>query len=121
MSDVVIAFHAELATTETATMRTLRGRLVGAKGGRDAMGVRTEEPWRAAVESCAVEAGDEEELDIDALRRQVRAEKAPLRESARLVSEIISQWEASRDDKTFAMRTRFFPSGVKIPGVKWTD
>jgi len=33
--------------------------------------VRTDESWRAAVESCAVEAGDDEELDIDTLRRQV--------------------------------------------------
>ena len=73
------------------------------------------------MESCVVEAGDEEELDLDALRKQVRDEKVPLRASAKIVEEIIQQWQTSKDDKTFAMRTRFFPSGVKIPGVKWTD
>ena len=103
------------------TMRTLRGRLLGASGPRDSAGVRTDEPWRAAVESCVVEAGDDEELDIDELRRQVRAEGRPLRESAEQVREIIEQWQRTKDDKTFAMRTRFFPGGVKIPGVKWTD
>ena len=62
-----------------------------------------------------------EELDLDALRRQVRQEGAPLSESAKQVREIIEQWSKSGDDKTFAMRTRFFPSGVKIPGGKWTN
>ena len=103
------------------TMRTLRGRLLGSTGSRDHVGVRTDEGWRAAVDSCVVEAGDEEELDLDALRKQVRDEKVPLRASAKIVEEIIQQWQTSKDDKTFAMRTRFFPSGVKIPGVKWTD
>ena len=51
----------------------------------------------------------------------MRDENVPLRSSAKLVQEIIQQWQTSRDDKTFAMRTRFFPSGVKIPGLKWTD
>ena len=37
------------------------------------------------------------------------------------IAKIIEEWEVTRDDKTFAMKTRFFPSGVKIPGVKWTD
>ena len=36
------------------------------------------------------------------------------------VAKIIEQWQATADDKAFAMKTRFFPSGVKIPGVKWT-
>ena len=79
-----------------------------------------EEAWRAEVESCVVESGDEEELDLDKLRQEVRKEAKPLSKGAKLVEEIIKQWEASKDDKTFAMRTRFFPSGVKIPGVKWT-
>ena len=103
------------------TMRTLRGRLLGAGGARDAAGVRVDEPWRADVESCVVESGDDEELDVEELRRQVRAEGKPLRESAEQVREIIEQWQRTKDDKTFAMRTRFFPGGVKIPGLKWTD
>ena len=37
-----------------------------------------------------------------------------------LQAEIIRSWEQTRSDYDFAMRTRFFPSGVKIPGVKWT-
>ena len=89
-------------------------------GPRDTAGVRTDEAWRAEVESCVVESGDEEELDLDKLRQEVRKEAKPLSKGAKLVEEIIKQWEASKDDKTFAMRTRFFPSGVKIPGVKWT-
>ena len=106
------------------TMRTLRGRLLAKQssggGPRDTAGVRTDEAWRAEVESCVVESGDEEELDLDKLRQEVRKEAKPLSKGAKLVEEIIKQWEASKDDKTFAMRTRFFPSGVKIPGVKWT-
>ena len=130
--------------------------------------------WRAAVESCAAEPGDDTEFDLDALRRQarplasdsdrspaishfrllkppppvpslrrhtlipfrslsshpcssssahrsqVRAEGVALSTAAAHVESIIREWEATKDDKTFAMKTRFFPSGVKIPGVKWT-
>ena len=78
------------------------------------------EPWRADVLSCVVEPGDDDAFDFEALRQQVRAEQPPLATDAKLVDEIIQQWKRTKDDKTFAMRTRFFPSGVKIPGVKWT-
>lgn len=118
------------------TMLTLRNRL------RDVQGLRSEDPpppgagpglgaggglsgrelkaWRAAVSSCAVEPGDDADFDLGALRREVRRENAPLSESAAHVDAIIKEWERTKDDKTFAMKTRFFPGGVKIPGVKWT-
>ena len=51
----------------------------------------------------------------------VRAEAPSLSKDAAAVAEIIGEWRRTADDKSFAMRTRFFPSGVKIPGVKWTD
>ena len=51
----------------------------------------------------------------------VRAEAPTLRKDAAAVAEIIGEWRRTADDKSFAMRTRFFPSGVKIPVVKWTD
>ena len=76
---------------------------------------------RARVRSCVEEAGDDEALDIDALRAAVRAEAPTLSKDAAAVAEIIGEWRRTADDKSFAMRTRFFPSGVKIPGVKWTD
>ena len=79
------------------TMWTLRHRL-----GIPEDGTR----WRAAVESCVVEAGDEGELDLDALRRKVRAEGAELSKDAAAVNEIITNWQATGDDKAFAMRTR---------------
>ena len=78
-------------------------------------------PKPTCVDSKFVEPGDEEELDLNELRRQVRAEGQPLSESARQVQDIIEQWQRTKDDKTFAMRTRFFPKGDKIPGLKWTD
>ena len=80
-----------------------------------------DEPWRAAVESCVVEAGDDGDFDLGALRRQVRAEPPTLSRDAGDMEYILREWEQSRDDKTFAMKTRFFPSGVKLAGVKWTD
>ena len=51
----------------------------------------------------------------------MRAEAPTLSKDAAAVAEIIGEWRRTADDKSFAMRTRFFPSGVKIPGVKWTD
>ena len=97
-------------------MRTLRRRLkLGDAAASEA------EPWRAAVESCLVEDGDEAAFDLGALRRQVRAETLTLSQDASDMESILREWELGRDDKTFAMKTRFFPSGVKIPGVKWTD
>ena len=70
-------------------------------------------------------AGDEEELDLDALRAETRREMAAgaftLSKNASLVADIIADFARTHDDKEFAMKTRFFPSGVKIPGVKWTD
>ena len=116
-------------------MWTLRRRLKLADAPRG-------DEWRPPVESCVREAGDEKELDLDKLRHEVRAEiarggeaklsegsgkvqgrggEAKLSEAAAAVEGIIQEWERTRDDKEFAMRTRFFPSGVKIPGVKWTD
>ena len=94
------------------TMMALRRRLPGAVA---------EEGWRARVRSCVEEAGDDEALDIGALRAAVRAEAPTLSKDAAAVAEIIGEWRRTADDKSFAMRTRFFPSGVKIPGVKWTD
>ena len=40
---------------------------------------------------------------------------------AAAVERILDDWRRTADDKDFAMKTRFFPLGVKIPGVKWTD
>jgi hypothetical protein len=96
------------------TMRTLRGRL-GAGAGRGAG-----DQWRADVSSCVTEMGDDAGFDLDALRRQVHAEASPLSRAAAHVEAIIKEWQRTRDDKTLAMKTRFFPSGIKIPGVKWT-
>jgi len=76
--------------------------------------------WRARGRSCVEEPGDEAELDLDALRAQVRAEGVSLSKDATDVATIISDWQRTGDDKEFAMKTRFFPGGVKIPGVKWT-
>lgn len=67
-----------------------------------------------------MQAGDDDDFDLGALRRQVRSESVQLSESAAHVDAIIREWERTHDDKTFAMKTRFFPGGVKIPGVKWT-
>ena len=43
-----------------------------------------------------------------------------LSKDAKDMADIIADWQRTGDDKEFAMKTRFFPSGVKIPGVKWT-
>ena len=52
---------------------------------------------------------------------QVRAEGVQLSADAAAVERILDDWRRTADDKDFAMKTRFFPLGVKIPGVKWTD
>ena len=89
------------------TMRTLRSRLPGHAGGTAGGGAGgAREPWRADVSSCVTEAGDEDALDIDALRRAVRAEAAPLSIDAAHIDAIIRDWQATKDDKTFAMKTR---------------
>jgi len=97
------------------TMWALRARLENRTGAR----------WRAPLDSCVQVAGDEEELDLDALRAETRREMAAgafaLSKNASLVADIIADFARTHDDKEFAMKTRFFPSGVKIPGVKWTD
>jgi len=72
------------------------------------------------VETCIQQPGDDADFDIDALRRQVRAKGEKLSKDAAAVAEIIAEWQSSGDDKKFAMRTRFFPEGNRIPGVKWT-
>ena len=54
------------------------------------------------------------------MRAQVRSEVVRLSKDAADMAAIISDWQKTGDDLTFAMKTRFFPSGVKIPGVKWT-
>ena len=64
--------------------------------------------------------GDDEELDLDRLRAEVRAKGVQLSKNASEVAKIIADWQRTGDDKEFAMKTRFFPSGIKIPGVKWT-
>ena len=87
------------------TMRTLRRRLSSGKGKSI-----VEEPWRSDVESCIVMAGDDQEFDLDALRAEVRRDAQPLSADAVAVDGILREWQASRDDKTFAMKTRFFPS-----------
>ena len=88
---------------------------------RDRLGLPSNESWRArSSQSCVEEPGDEAELDLDALRAQVRAEGVSLSKDAADVAAIISDWQATGDDLKFAMKTRFFPGGVKIPGVKWT-
>ena len=101
------------------TMRALRVRLGGGGGGEPVDAAA--EPWRAAVESCTIEVGDDGEFDLDSLRRQVRTRDVALSADALAMEGILREWEQSRDDKAYAMKTRFFPSGVKIPGVKWTD
>ena len=97
----------------------------GGGGGGGSGGDGTGGGWRAPVDSCVQMAGDEEELDLDALRAETRREMAAgafaLSKNASLVADIIADFARTHDDKGFAMRTRFFPSGVKIPGVKWTD
>ena len=101
-------------------MRALRLRIRRASSSGEAPSA-AHEPWRATVESCVVKAGDDDNtFDLGALRRDVLAEGATLSTDAAATAEIIEQWQRSGDDKTFAMRTRFFPAGVKIPGVKWT-
>ncbi|KAL1511476.1 hypothetical protein AB1Y20_006274 [Prymnesium parvum] len=92
-------------------MWTLRRRLGLSDDGDD---------WRASVETCIQQPGDDADFDIDALRRQVRAKGEKLSKDAAAVAEIIAEWQSSGDDKKFAMRTRFFPEGNRIPGVKWT-
>ena len=87
---------------------------------RHRLGLPGNESWRAHGRSCVEEAGDEAELDLDALRAQVRAEGVSLSKDAADVASIITDWQRTGDDKEFAMKTRFFPGGVKIPGVKWT-
>jgi len=88
---------------------------------RDRLGLPSNESWRArSSQSCVEEPGDEAELDLDALRAQVRAAGVSLSKDAADVAAIISDWQATGDDLKFAMKTRFFPGGVKIPGVKWT-
>lgn len=99
------------------TMRTLRLRLRKDAAERGSH----VEPWQADVTSCVRQAGDEDSLDLNQLREQVRSENLVLSEDAAAMEHIIKEWAASHDDKTFAMKTRFFPSGVKIPGKKWTD
>eukprot|EP00965_Chrysotila_dentata_P157681 5208579-Pleurochrysis_carterae.AAC.1 len=96
------------------TMWTLRRRLAGASGDSSS--------WMADVSSCVSLHGDEAELDLDAIRAEVLAEgDVFLSEDARAVLDILSEWASTRDDRTFAMRTRYFPSGVKPPGAgQWT-
>lgn len=77
-------------------MRTFRQRL----------GIAENTSWRAPVSSCVTMPGDDADLDIDSLRRAVRAEGLNLSHDAATVAEIISQWQATGDDKMFAMRTR---------------
>ena len=97
----------------------------GGGGGGGSGGDGTGGGWRAPLDSCVQMAGDEEELDLDALRAETRREMAAgafaLSKNASLVADIIADFARTHDDKEFAMKTRFFPSGVKIPGVKWTD
>ena len=64
------------------TMRTLRRRLKLGGGVGDSAASEAE-PWRAAVESCLVEDGDEAAFDLGALRRQVRAETPTLSQDAK--------------------------------------
>ena len=100
-----------------STMWALRKRLQ--LGGAAAGGAN--ESWRARGQASCVELpGDEAELDLDALRAHVRAEGVQLSKDAKDMADIIADWQRTGDDKEFAMKTRFFPSGVKIPGVKWT-
>ena len=102
-------------------MITLRNRLTAqSRSAGSGLSGREVDFWRAAVNSCSAEPGDDADLDLDALRRQVRSEGVTLSPEAAHVEAIIREWEQTKDDKTFAMKTRFFPSGVKIPGVKWT-
>ena len=109
------------------TMWALRARLDNRTGSSSsaADGTGAGSGWRAPVDSCVQMAGDEEELDLDALRAETRREMATgafaLSKNASLVADIIADFARTRDDKEFAMKTRFFPSGVKIPGVKWTN
>ena len=97
----------------------------GGGGGGGSGGDGTGGSWRAPLDSCVQMAGDDEELDLDALRAETRREMAAgafaLSKNASLVADIIADFARTHDDKEFAMKTRFFPSGVKIPGVKWTD
>lgn len=90
------------------TMRTLRLRLKpaqpGGAGGGGGVGL-ADDSWRAAVDSCTVDAGDGAELELDALRRQVHSEGVHLSQDAADIDAIIREWQRTRDDKTFAMKT----------------
>ena len=104
------------------TMRTLRRRLGLSEAQAATKPAAGAAEWRAAVDSCSVESGDDAPpFDLDALRQQVRAENVQLSADAAAMAKILDDWRRTADDKEFAMKTRFFPSGVKIPGVKWTD
>ena len=90
---------------------------------RRRLGVPEDVPWRAPVSSCVVLPGDDDPFDLDLIRAKARTLAAErMNEDARAVNAIISEWLATGDDKTFAMRTRYFPSGVKPAGFlgAWT-
>ena len=81
--------------------------------------------WRARTKSCAEVEGDDGTLDLDAIRREVRGLVASgaLKRSteAQQMADIIADWQRTADDAVFAMKTRYFPTGVKPPGFtgKW--
>ena len=87
---------------------------------RRRLGLEQNTSWRVPGGSCVEEAGDNGDLDLEALRREIQADKPSLSKDAAHMAAIIADWQQTGDDKEFAMKTRFFPSGVKIPGVKWT-
>ena len=83
--------------------------------------------WRAVIDSCLMEKGDDDEskLDIEKIRASVRARySSRMSESAQQMDEIIAEWAATggrEADKIYSEKTRFFPTGERPPGFegKW--
>ena len=122
-TDAVIAEARGHDAFETL-MWALRARLNGS-GGKPSEAER----WRAPTRSCAPWAANDDgfPLDIDAVRARVFAGgKPPLSADAAAVAEILDEWArrggggAGDSDWVFAMRTRYFPTGVKVVGKQWT-
>ena len=89
---------------------------------RKRLGLPETVPWRAPVSSCVALPGDDVELDLEEIRAQARAlAAAEMSADARAVEAIIREWVESKDDKTFSMKMRYFPTGVKPEGAGgWT-
>lgn len=91
---------------------------------RKRLGLPENVPWRAPVASCVVEEGDDGPgLDLGSIRARAHAMAATASsDDARAVEAIVREWVSTGDDKVFAMKTRYFPTGIKPEGYTgaWT-